>query len=300
MERASRMAGLLRAEWHKVVKNHVLTGFLVWIFPIGAAAFFAIATVMGLISENAQRAMLATSSGQWTTDVTAVWTFVTSFPANTLGRMLPLAFMAVVFAGEYQWGAWKNLVPRSRRAFLILAKFATLTTVVMLALSITSAVVGIGQWLTHQVAAVSYGPPLTAQVAADFLRHYTRESLLGMTSLLVLAGFAALGALITRSILGALLIGFGLSLFEALSPVLLAILGRVLDESALVNLYRFTSAYSIDNVRSWLVNDTALTRIQPGFTAEPSLAFSLMTLAVWVIGLVTLALMLFERQDITS
>lgn len=294
------MAGLLRAEWYKVVKNYVLTGFLVWIFPIGVAAFFAIAIVIGSISENAQRAMVATSSGQWTTDVAATWAFVTSFPANILGRMLPLAFMAVVFAGEYQWGAWKNLVPRSRRTSLILAKFATLTTVVMLALLMTSTVVGVGQWLSHQVAAEMYGPALTAQVVVDFLRDYAREALLGMTSLLVLAGFAALGALITRSILGALLIGFGLSLFESLSPVMLTILDRVLDESGLINLYRFTSAYNIDNVRSWLINDTALTGSQPGFTAEPSLAFSLIMLAIWVVGLVALAATVFERQDITS
>ena len=121
-----------------------------------------------------------------------------------------------------------------------------------------------------------------------------------MTAILILAGFAAVAALSTRSILGALLIAFGFSVFEAVSLVMLLILGRVLDESALVNLYRFTPAYNIDNVRSWLVSNTALTDIQPGFSAEPTLAFSLIVLGTWLIGLVGLALLVFERQDITS
>lgn len=292
--------GLLRAEWQKVIKNYLLTSFLVWIYPVGLAAFFTMAVLAGLASKTAQLAMVATSSGQWTTDMLGIWGLVTSFPANILPRMLPLAFMTVVFAGEYQWGMWKNLVPRSRRRWLILTKFVILIVVVMISIMLASLVIGAGQSLSHKVAGVGYGPILTTEVLADFLRAYAREALLGMASLSLLVGYAAVSALLTRSILGGLLAGFGFSIFEPMSLGMLILMGRLLDKPDVINLYQFTPSYNVDNIRSWLVSNMPFTQVETNFTAEPSLAVSSIVLGAWVIGLIILAVSVFERQDIVS
>ena len=294
------MLGLLRAEWQKVIKNYMLTGFLVWIYPVGLAAFFIMAVFAGLVSKTARLAMVATSSGQWTTEMLGIWALVTSFPVNILPRLLPLAFMAVVFASEYQWGMWKNLIPRSRRVLLILVKFVILIVVVMMSLLLSSLIIGAGQSLSHQVAGVAYGPILTTEVLADFVRAYTREALLGMTSLILLAGYAAVAAVLTRSILGGLLAGFGFSILEPMSFAVLIMLGRVLDKPGIINLFQFTPSYNIDNMRSWLVSNMPFTQVETNFTAEPSLAFSAIVLGAWVIGLIILAVSVFERQDIAS
>ncbi|MBN1669330.1 MAG: ABC transporter permease [Anaerolineales bacterium] len=291
---------LLRAEWQKVIKNYKLTGFLVWLYPIGLVAFFAMITFATLVSETIQQGMIATGSGQWTTNMLGVWVLVTSFPANILPRMLPLAFMAVVFASEYQWGMWKNLVPRSRRVSLILAKFMILILVVTISIVLCSLVIGIGQVLSHRAAGVAYGPVVTLEVLGDFLRGYAREVLLGMISLFILAEYAALAALLTRSILGGLLAGFGLSVLEPMSFMFLVLIGRLSDKPDIINLYQFTPTYNIENVRSWLVSNLPLTQVDAYFTAEPSLAFSSIVLGVWVIGLITLIISVFERQDIVS
>jgi len=291
---------LLYAEWQKIIKNYMLTSFLVWIYPVGLAAFYTIAVLSGLISQTAQRAMVASSSGQWTTDMLGIWAFVTSFPANILGRMPPLAFMAVVFAGEYQWSMWKNLIPRSRRAALILAKFVALTGVIMLSLFLSSIVIGVGQSLVYKMAEVTYGPTATAEVLGNFARDYGREVLLSTTSLIILAGYAAVAAILTRSILGGLLAGFGLSVVEPMSLALLLVFGKIFDQPDLVNLYQFTPTYNLDNVRSWLVHQAAFTQIGVNFTAQPSLGFSWIVLSVWVIGLILLTILVFERQDITA
>lgn len=291
---------LLYAEWQKIIKNSMLTGFLIWIYPVGLAAFYAMAALAGLISPTAQRAMLAGSSGQWTTDMLGIWAFVTSFPANILGRMLPLAFMAVVFAGEYQWSMWKNLIPRSRRAALILAKFVALTGVIMLSLFLSSVVIGVGQSVVYKMAELTYGPTATAEVLGNFVRDYGREALLGITSLIILAGYAAVAAILTRSILGGLLAGFGLSIVEPMSLALLLVFGKVFDQPDLINLYRFTPTYNLDNVHSWLVHHSAFTQVAGNFTAHPSLGFSGIVLSAWVIGLVLLTILVFERQDITA
>jgi len=292
--------GLLRAEWQKVAKNFLLTSFLVWIYPVGFAAFFTIAVLMGLLSEATQNAMLTTSGGQWTTDVLGVWGLFTSFPNNILPRLLPLAFMAVVFAREYEWGMWKYLIPRSRRRPLILAKFVILIGVVTLSVLVSQIVVGAGQVLSHAAAGAAYGPALTSGMLAEFGRALARETLLGVTSLVILAGYAACAALVTRSILGGLLAGFGLSVLEPMSLVGLQLLGRILNLPGLVNLFQFTPTYNLENVRAWLAVGAAHTRVAASFTAEPSLLFSIVVLGVWVVGLIALAMAVFERQDIVS
>jgi hypothetical protein len=291
---------LLRAEWRKSTRNFLLTSFTIWIYPVGLAAFFAIALVIGMVSETAQLAMVATSSGQWSTDMPAIWTLLTAFPANIFPRILPLAFMTVSFAGEYQWGTWKNLVPRNRRRLLLLAKMITVVGLVMSAMALSSTIVGLGQVLTHQAAEVTYGPTLTGEVLVAFLKGYGREAVLGLVSLVILAGYAALAALITRSILGGLLVGFGLSVLEPMSIAFLLVLGRLFSKPGLINLYRFTPTFNLDNTRSWLVNQAAFSGVSPDFTLEPGLLFSVGWLVFWMVGLVLLSLFIFENQDITS
>lgn len=294
------MLNLFRAEWDKAVKNIVLIGFTVWVFPIGSATFVAIGLLVGLFSDTAQAGMTATSSGQWTTDVLSIWQLVISFPWNIFGRMLPLAFMAVVFAGEFQWGVWKNIIPRSSRAKLILIKFATLSAIVLISLVITSAIIGLGQYLLHRAAGVDYGPALSESVLQGFIRDYAETSLLGMISLLILAGFAALSALLSRSVLGGLLAGFGFSVVEPMSLVLLILLGNLFDSPELINLYQFTPSFNLDNARAWFVDNTAYELGISSFTAQPDLSVSLVALAGWVVGLITTAVLIFHKQDITS
>jgi ABC-type transport system involved in multi-copper enzyme maturation permease subunit len=294
------MYNLLLAEWKKTTSNRMLSGFLVWIYPIGVGAFFTVTLLVSLVSERSAQAMVATSSGQWTTDITGVFVFISAFPGNIFGRMLPLAFMAVVFAGEYQWGTWKNLVPRSRRPALILAKFITLTSFIMLSLLITSLLTGIGQGLGHKMIGAAYGPSLNVETLLEYAPTYAQQALLALTSLVILGGFAALSALLTRSILGGLLSGFGFSVVEPMSLGILFLLGKILNRPEVINLYQYTPTYNLDNIRSWFAHHSAAMAPLVGFTAQPKMPFSLVVLAIWVSGLVALSIYIFQQQDITA
>ncbi len=291
------MANLLRAEWKKITTNRVLVGFLVWIIPVGMAAFYSIMLVLGLLSNTFT--LVGLGAGGWTDDMRGVWGMIISSPSNTLGRVLPLAFMAVVFASEYQSDTWKNIIPRSRRPALLLVKLVTLTAVVMTSFFMTSMIAGAGQWLGHRAAGIPYPPEPTVQVVGEFLRDYTLDVLFAFVTLVILASSAALAAIVTRSILGSLLAAFLFSVAEPLSLGILYMLGTLLKQPNLVNLYLFTPSYSLDNLRSWLMNDTFRTVGLVNWTAEPQLLFSCIVLAGWILGLLGLALHLFQRQDIT-
>ena len=294
------MLGLMRAEWRKSVGNRLLVSFLVWIIPIGIGSFFVMALLVSLVSERAALAMATTSSGRWTTDVVGVWFFVIAFPANVLGRLLPVAFMSVLFAGEYQWGTWRFVLPRSDRGKVFVTKAITGTFIILLSFIVSSIITGAGQTLLHRIVDLTYGPAFTKREVLDFAGLYAEYVLLGAFSLLILAGYAAIGAVLTRSILGGLLAGFGLSVLEPMSQVILFLLGRLLERPQIANLYQFTVTYNLDNARSWFVNGQALPPPISGFTASYGLASSLVVLAIWTVGLMALSIFVFKRQDITS
>lgn len=294
------MFNLLRAEWMKAIWNYRLTGFLVWILPVGIGAFYAVMLISSLASTRFAEGMLATGAGTWTDDALGVWNLVVTFPFNVIGRMLPLAFMAVVFASEYQSGMWKNLVPRASRVALILSKLAVLAALIMLSLVFTSIVTVIGQGLGHRLVGTDYGPALTGAVAQEFIAHYAQSAVLALASLLILAGGAALAAILTRSVLGGLLIGFGLSVFDSMSLVFLLLLSRILDQPDLINLYRFTPSYNLDNALAWFRTNAGFVMPVGDFTTPPGLAFSVVMLLVWIAGFIGLSVWMFQRQDLTA
>jgi ABC-type transport system involved in multi-copper enzyme maturation permease subunit len=292
------MLDLLRSEWMKATRNIPLISFLIWILPVGIAASFTIFIVFGFFSEAMHTALDEFSTGRWTTDMTVVWTFVISFPANIFGRMAPLAFIVTGFAGEYQWDTWKNIIPRSRRTSLILSKLIVLIAIVMLSLLISSLILGMMQIAGHAVRGAPYGPSLSAEVIGDFSLSYTQMALIALISVAILGGSGALAAILTRSILGGLLASFFFSVLDAMSMGGLIFLGSLFNKPDLINLYLYTPSYNLDNLRSWFETGSAYVPT-PTFTASPGVAISLAILLVWIVSLVGASILIFRKQDIT-
>jgi ABC-type transport system involved in multi-copper enzyme maturation permease subunit len=293
------MIELLRSEWMKATKNTVLISFLVWILPIGIFASFAIFTIGGLFSETMRTAIEAFSSGSWTSDMLMIWSTVTVFPTNILPRMIPLAFIVVGFAGEYQWGTWKNIIPRTRRRSLILSKFIVLTSIIVLTLLMSSLLLGVVETIAHAVSELPYGPSWSAGVMKDFVPDFTGAFLIGLIAVAILGGYGAFTGIITRSILGALLLSFFFSVLDAMSLAGLLFLGSILGKPNLINLYLFTPSYNIDNLRSWFDSGSAFLP-GPGFTASPGIGISLGILLAWVILMLGSSIYIFQKRDVTS
>ncbi|MDL1886034.1 transketolase family protein [Anaerolineae bacterium CFX8] len=123
---------------------------------------------------------------------------------------------------------------------------------------------------------------------------------------IIAAGYAALAGMLTRSILGGVIVGFAVTFAENLSIVVLLLIGWLLDIPKAVLAYRFTPGYNLLNVASW-ISEKAPSVVRPyesGTHAEivlsDSLEFSVLVLAAWVVGLILLTGLLFRRQDITS
>lgn len=300
------VASLFRAEWQKTLGNRWVVGFLIWSFPVGALAFVI---VMGLIialvgtGGNTGTEELGLADAQWTDQAIATW----SVPNSLMGRLLVVAFTSVVFAGEYQWQTWKGVIPRYNRVPLLLIKYVTVALLVVLTFVITSIILSVGWGILATLAGESYGPAITGAVVREFVLDYVQEAWLALTLTTISAGYAALAAMVTRSILGGVLVSVAATYAEGLSVLALILFAYFLDMPRIVELYRLTPSYNVSNVNSWITYDRAQTFDQVNdlelldtvFTFADSLAFSLVVLTLWVMGTVGLTAYLFNRQDIT-
>ncbi len=259
--------------------------------------------VLSLFSESFRAGLNTFGTGSWVQDSLNSWNMLIFFPANLFARMLPLAFMAVVIAGEYQWRTWKNIIPRNRRWKLMLTKMLALLSLVMLSFLLTALVAALGPSTGARIHGAEYGPTVSFDVFGNYLLDTVRTALIATLSLAILVGYAAIAAVLTRSILGGLLAGFAFSIVDATSLGMLLFLSNMLDKPDLLNLFQFTPTYNLGNLHTWLFEGHAQRAISDGvpfLTAEPSFWASLLIILIWIILLTGLPLWLFERQEITE
>jgi ABC-type transport system involved in multi-copper enzyme maturation permease subunit len=295
------LLNLFRAEWLKVVGNRWVTGCLIWIFPLAGAVFVFLFSPVVMIFSSSARASFAADTHLWTDQLLGAW----GVPNNPLGRLLLLGFTAVVFAGEYQWSTWKNVIPRNRRIPLILTKFLTLGVLVLVAFMLLSLVLVLGVGLMSLIVGSPYPPKVTGSVLADLAGDYVSQAGLAFTSTMIAAGYAALAAMVTRSILGGIIVGFVVTFVENLSAAVLALVAFFLDWPGILQSYRVTPGYNLLNVGEWIANNKPLRLSLPyndvdRVVLSDSLMFSAVILALWVIGLIALTTYFFHKQDITA
>ncbi len=138
----------------------------------------------------------------------------------------------------------------------------------------------------------------------DFLGDYALQAATAFTATVIAAGYAALAAMITRSVLGSVVAGLmTVFVFELGSFAALALLGMLLGRPELIALYQLTPGYNLGNITS-LINEgvpfTFGTQAMTRYAGPNSLGLSIFILAAWVVGLVAVTAALFRRQDITS
>lgn len=293
------MFNILRAEWQKMVGNKWTTGLLIWLFPAGAFGFVSVAILIAFLSPNFRDNITPLL---WTDNFLEPW----DFASNLFGRTFLLGFTAVTFAGEYQWGTWKNIVPRQRRSLLIFAKFINVSVLILLAFGLMSIIFGFGYGVLSQIADVTYGPEVTKAVIQKFSKEYALQATLTFLSVMIASVYAALSALLMQSILGGIIVGIGISVAEPLIIPGSLSLANMFDKAVFLHLGRFTPYYNIENISSWVRNEKAVTWLTLPFerfkeTAPvDSMSFSVWVLSAWLILGIGLVLVLFQRQDITT
>lgn len=293
------MVNLLHAEWQKMVGNRWTIGLLLWVFPVGALAFVVLMSLMALLNPATRENMVLVT---WNEAFLLPWRFVN----NPFGLMLLLGFTSVTFAGEYQWGTWKNIIPRQQRSRLIMAKFINLAALILITFTVTSIIFGIGFGVLARIADLPYLSGATSETTGEFFSVYAQEVSLAFISILIASVYAALAAIVMQSILGGTMVGIGISLIDPLIFGMIYWWATLFDMMFILHLGRIGLFYNIENVKSWMQDDQAVSLLEPAYQTfgevapVDSIGFSMLMLGVWLVAGIGLVLYLFQRQDITT
>ncbi len=287
----SELMALFRAEWRKIIGNRLLMGCMVYIWPLMGAALACVLTLsMALIPEA--RENYITEPFRWPDVALTPWFLLN----NPLGRLLLIGFSVTVFAGEYQYRTWKTVLPGNPRWLIMLVKYITMGTFIVVAFFVTSVLMVLLIGLMNVGFGAPYPPALSGEVLADFLRDYLLNAGVAFFATLVIAGIGILISIVTRSILIGLIAGMVISIIEFLGiPIMLAIASAILRQEWIQDLVVIVPSYNADNIVSWInVNEPATY-----FDEQPlALAESVGVLTVWLVVLVGLSIFVFQRQDI--
>lgn len=288
---------LFKAELYKILGNRRATCCMIWIFPAMTTVTILFLLGVVLLSETARQDM-GEEPILWTAAAVNIW----NIPNNPIGRLLLLGFTAVLFGGEYQWNTWKSIVPRNRRVPLILTKFLAIAVFVVFAFVLTSILWSVGQGLVVTVAGHDFGPRISGEVLRQFAEDYGLQMMLTFVGTIIAAGYAALAGIFSRSILGSVIAGFVISLSESLSFIAMALVALLLNWEWVLKLYRFTPTYNLENISTWIHTQgpMGLEGLEGQTIANDSVAFSVLILGLWVLGLISATAALFQRQDIVN
>jgi ABC-type transport system involved in multi-copper enzyme maturation permease subunit len=303
----SNLWWLFRAEWRKVTGNRWMMCCFVWIWPIAAIGVSLIFLAFALTSEESRQGF-ADDPEPWTEAALFFWTI----PNSIVGRLLIIGLTAIMFGGEYQWGTWKNLMTRRRRVTLILTKFGTVGMFVIMAFGLTSILWVLGIGVVHWTAGAAY-PPALVDVPASYWLELCLQILVAFVSTLTLVAIAALAALLTRSSLGALVIGLGAALLDGFIAATLFTFYLLTDIRLFPSLYRFSISYNVDNLLNYInyggavpvMNNVRIENnsllgdisLNPPLAGNPPM-ISFLLLTAWMVTLVSLAVYTFNKQDL--
>jgi ABC-type transport system involved in multi-copper enzyme maturation permease subunit len=288
------MLSLLQAELQKINGNRWMTGFTLWIFPMGGLAIFALVTLVVVLGAN--RGTLGLDDLRWTDQIL----LALALPTNVFGQVFLVGFCASVFAGESSHNTWKNIIPRQSRMNIILVKFLAVVLMILLALSLTALVTAIGSVLVLAVAGLPIAPSLQDANLGEFFRTYILTVLMALASTFIVASYAMLASLVTRSTFAGVVVGIGIMLFDQILPGLLALVSRILQIDSVVLLHHFTPSYNIANAGQWALTQTGFT-FWTEWTKDAvpnSMEQSLLIISIWFVGLMGLSVWVFNRRDV--
>ncbi len=289
------MMALMRSEWKKVSGNRLLVSCVIWIWPFIVVALAGFTLVLFLANPEA-RAEYAATPVSWTDAALTPWGFLN----NSIGRLLLMGFVAAVVAGEYEYRTWKTILPGNRRWVLLLVKYATIAGFIIMAFSVTMVIAVIVFGLMNLALGAGYPPEIGGKMLLDFAGDLALNISLSFVAVWIVASVAILVSIWTRSILFGVLVGVFISLLESLGiPLALALVSELLHLDWIGDAVVVTPTYHADNIAAWVNTGAGVSYpYLEDMRITASLAGSIVSLAVWLLGLMGLSVFFFERQDI--
>lgn len=280
----------LKAEGYRFSLNRVLVFLSVLLTPllfaVGGVLFHWITKTNG--DRAAQAANLPLNTPTDAVNLGEAISFAAANCANGFVLICVLIAAATIYAGDYRWETWRLISARNDRASLILAKVG----VVKLIAIVSSLFFLIASFVFFLAQAVVYQRGLSFSIAGDDVGGIALTWLLSYVRIVQFTLIGLLAAVMTRSLLAALIVpwalGFIQSLLGQIGPVLFG-----MDPGG----------WALQLLLPGLAYDTLKAAVQGGLEAPLTGAVvwkSLIGLGLWIFVPLGAALAWFRKQDLSK
>lgn len=208
--------------------------------------------------------------------------------ANPLLLLFVLIGAATIYAGDYRWETWRLISARNSRGNLQLAKLAV---VAMLALA-AMAFMLVASLAENLIKAAVFERTLTFGMTGEKALQFLGFTGLSWLRILQFTMMGMLAAVVTRSLLAALFIPLVVGVAQFFSPQMLIPMGVTPDAwlSVLVN-----PGAATDAIKTVVEGGATAAALPDGLALKAWLS-----LALWTLGPLALALAWFPRQDLSK
>jgi hypothetical protein len=289
-------ANLFRAEWDKIASNRITVGALVWVFPITTLVISLLAIVGLLLSESFRETQIMQGVYTWDESFLFLWQVLNS----EISRFTVVIFAAIVFAGEFQNGTWKQLITRQTRTRIIVHKFLVLTVFVTVAFISATVIYGIANGLVAAGLGLDWGA-FSGERLVTFLGDYLMQVAVTLSATLIATGYAAVAAILTQNVVAAAITGVLFTLAEQATLVLISLINGLFGVD-ISGLYQLMPSYNLSNVLVWQRTGSGFQPFGPdsALSTPLPLAVSVVIILVWLIGLGWLTVNRFRQADLTT
>ncbi|MDP5279870.1 hypothetical protein Q9Q95_13125 [Sphingomonas sp. DG1-23] len=266
------LGAAIRSEWYRTTRNRNL---LFWAYGVIPLVYFALAATFDI-------SMVLQNGSPKDSDNLRMIARVLNVAGNPVAHLFFAIGAASIVADDYRWETWRLIVPRNGRRSLIAGKFLTYLMLVGLALVLTV----IGDRFVAVAAGIVRGqvdwPSAQAvgQASAVFFAAWFELGVLGAAVMFL--------AILTRSLLGAVIPAFLLSLTAAMGLDYL-----VPRRDAPWALLAPGRAGEV--VREWILPPSGVPMIR-----TETAALAAISLFLWAVSALTLAILAFGRQDLSN
>ncbi|MFA4893346.1 ABC transporter permease subunit [Brevundimonas sp.] len=208
--------------------------------------------------------------------------------ANPLVLLFVLIGAATIYAGDYRWETWRLISARNSRSNLLLGKLAVVAGLALAAMALML-VAGVAENL---IKAAVFERTLTFSMTGEMVGRFLGFAGLSWLRIVQFTMMGMLAAVVTRSLLAALFIPLVVGVAQFFSPQMLMPMGVLPDAwlSVLIN-----PGAAAEAVQAVIEGGARAAALPDGMALKAWLS-----LALWTLGPLALALAWFPRQDLSK
>ncbi|MGB7341950.1 MAG: hypothetical protein WBC91_23835 [Phototrophicaceae bacterium] len=276
------MINLLRAEFLKSRRNLAVSVLSVGVLPVTTIVLLTVFTMLDRFT--------TLQSPIATINLNEQVILALLFANQIIAQGLYIIFAAVSFGSETTWNTWKNILPRTDRNQIVIAKYIIIIAGIIFSTQMMAIMTVIGS-LEY---AIFLKLPIETGAWNDFdipfVQQYLWVSFAIFANFFMASFYASIAAIITRSTSAGIVIGFMMTFADNIAQAALGFISAVFNIGFIADITRILPNYNVQNIMAWVSTGTTLDNW--------ALGLSSMILLVWILSGIIITMTVFLRRDI--